>query len=69
MSEAEAYRVWLGLPDKRGFALPERVVQVLERRAVAREWGVPPYMVDEAPHGEVLLTLQLLEIESEAKDS
>lgn len=53
--------------DKRGIDLPTRVANVIDRRTVAREWGVPPHMVDAAPHGEVLLTLQLLEIEADAR--
>lgn len=41
-----------------------RLKRILERRAVARQWGVAPWQIDEAPHGEVLLELQLLEIEA-----
>jgi len=43
------------------------VVRLWERRAVASRWGVPPPWLDEIPHAEVLLELQLLGIEAAAK--
>jgi hypothetical protein len=40
---------------------------VYVRRAVARQWNVPPWMVDEAPVDEVLMELRILELEGEAQ--
>jgi hypothetical protein len=36
------------------------------RRRIARSWGVPPYVVDEAPAHEVLTELAILKIEAES---
>ncbi len=35
------------------------------RRAVARAWGVPPWVVDEAPVDEVLTEIKILNLEGE----
>lgn len=35
------------------------------RRAVAQSWGVPPWVVDEAPTDEVLMELRILDMEAE----
>jgi hypothetical protein len=35
------------------------------RRVVARAWGVPPWMVDEAPMSEVQLEILLHNLEAE----
>ena len=32
------------------------------RRALASRWGVPPWMVDDAPEDEVLLELRLMSL-------
>lgn len=32
------------------------------RRALAERWGVPPWMVDDAPEDEVLLELRLMSL-------
>lgn len=37
------------------------------RLLLGREWHLPPWAVDQAPHDEVLATLRILEIESEAR--
>lgn len=37
------------------------------RRQLARSWGVPPWVVDDAPYEEVLLELKILELEGEAE--
>lgn len=44
-----------------------RVPWVYVRREIARSWGVPPWVVDEAPHDEVEMELRILKIEREAK--
>lgn len=36
------------------------------RREIAREWGVPPWVVDASPRGEVEETLALRSIEARA---
>lgn len=39
------------------------------RRAIARSWGVPPWVVDDAPVNEVFLELRILELEAEAEEN
>ena len=41
---------------------------VYARRVVAKNWGVPPWVVDEAPIDEVLTELKILELEGEAAE-
>jgi hypothetical protein len=51
--------VWLRASNKAGLPVPWPYV----RRLIARNWGCKPFEVDEAPHGEVELELQLMTIE------
>jgi hypothetical protein len=37
------------------------------RRVVAKSWGVPPWAVDDAPIDEVLMELEILQLEGEAR--
>jgi butyrate kinase len=39
------------------------------RRRVAQAWGVPPWVVDDAPVDEFLLELKLMEIEYDAANA
>lgn len=43
-----------------------KVPWVYVRRLVARSWGVPPWVVDDAPIEETLLELKILELEDNA---
>lgn len=49
--------------DKRGLTVP----WVYARRAVAQQWHVPPWVVDEAPVDEVLTELEIMNIEAESR--
>lgn len=40
---------------------------VYVRRQMARSWGVPPWVVDEAPMDEILLELKIAELEAAAE--
>jgi len=37
------------------------------RREIAKDWGIPPWEVDDAPEGEVALELQFRRIEAAAQ--
>lgn len=39
---------------------------VYVRRQIATRWGIPPWMVDESPIGELETELTILQIEAEA---
>jgi hypothetical protein len=34
---------------------------------IARSWGVPPWVVDDAPADEVLMELRIMELEGQTK--
>lgn len=40
---------------------------VYARRIVARSWGVPPWVVDEAPIDEFFTELRILKLEADAE--
>ena len=53
--------MWMRATRKSGFRLPWAYV----RRHIARSWGVPPWVVDQAPAREVATELRILALEAE----
>lgn len=49
--------------DKAGIPVP----WAYARRQIAEQWGVPPWVVDEAPRQEIELELRIREIEAECR--
>lgn len=50
--------------NPKGFAIP----WAYTRRALARAWGVPPWVVDQVPHQEIDIELRIMAVEADAKE-